>query len=87
MAQTTINYDKLIEIYSNPVTTYRSKTKERSKKNTTGILQMLRNLCNLSRDEISDNELIKEMIMGFIVGLVTLPLIPFLIIFLEILVA
>ena len=87
MAQTTINYDKLIEIYSNPVTTYRLKTKERSKKNTTGILQMLRNLCNLSRDEISDKELIKEMILGLIAGLVTLPLIPFLIIFLEILVA
>ena len=87
MAQTTINYDKLIEIYSNPVTTYRPNTKERSKKNTTGILQMLRNLCNLSRDEISDKELIKEMILGLIAGLVTLPLIPFLIIFLEILVA
>lgn len=87
MAQTTINYDKLIEIYSNPVTTYRPKTKERSKKNTTGILQTLRNLCNLSRDEFSDKELIKEMIMGLIAGLVTLPLIPFLIIFLEILVA
>ena len=87
MAQTTINYDKLIEIYSNPVTTYRPKTKERSKKNNRDILQVLRNLCNLSRDEISDKELIKEMILGLIAGLVTLPLIPFLIIFLEILVA
>ena len=87
MAQTTINYDKLIEIYSSPVTTYRPKTKERSKKNNTDILQILRNLCNLSRDDISDKELIKEMIMGIIAGLVTLPLIPLMIIFLEILVA
>ena len=86
MAQTTINYDKLIEIYSKPVIAYQPQTKKR-RNNKTGILQMLRNLCNLSYDDISDKELIKEIFVATVAGLITLPLLSMIIIFLEILVA
>ena len=85
MAQTTINYDKLMEIYSNNVT-YHPKPKERSTR-TPDNLQFIRDICNLSSNELSNKELIKHLFMGLVTGLVTLPLIPLMIIFLEILIA
>ena len=85
MAQTTINYDKLMEIYANN-TAYHPKPKERSTC-TQDSLQFLRDICNLSSNDLSDKELIRQLFIGLITGLVTLPLIPIMIIFLEILIA
>ena len=86
MAQTTINYDDFIEHYSNPINIYQPQPKERRSTHTRGILQLIRILCNLSINDVSEKEIIKELAIGLIIGLVTLPLIPFLIILLEILI-
>ena len=87
MAQTTINYDKLIEIYSSPIKTYHPKSTGRRSTHKLDILHFVRNLCNLSCDEVSDKELIKGIHIGLLLGFITYPTILLLMVALDILIA
>ncbi len=86
MAQTTVNYDELIQVYSSPISTAKYVRPKRKVSIRYKSLNFLRKICNLLDDDISDQELRSIVIGGIIAGALSLPLLSITIIILNCLV-
>jgi hypothetical protein len=86
MAQTTVNYDELMQVYSSPLSTAKYVRPKRKDIISYKSFYLLRKICNLLDDDISDQELRSIVIGGIIVGALSLPLLSITIIFLNCLV-